>query len=84
MLMLDIVFDTLKESFTARFVNKDEINKTFAALNEFLQSVRNGKQTNAGAQISTADELRKFKQLLDDGIISQDDFDAKKKQLLSL
>ena len=33
---------------------------------------------------STADEIRKYKQLLDDGIISQEEFDAKKKQLLNL
>lgn len=33
-------------------------------------------------QVSAADELRKFKQLLDDGIISQAEFDEKKKQLL--
>gem|GEM_PF-6088090 len=33
---------------------------------------------------NTADELRKFKSLLDDGIITQDEFDAKKKQLLNL
>ena len=31
---------------------------------------------------SAADEIRKFKQLLDDGIISQSEFDEKKKQLL--
>lgn len=33
---------------------------------------------------SSADELLKFKQLLDSGIITQDEFDAKKKQLLGL
>lgn len=33
---------------------------------------------------SAADELRKYKSLLDDGIISQAEFDAKKKQLLGL
>lgn len=33
---------------------------------------------------SVADELKKFKELLDDGIISQEEFDAKKKQLLGL
>ena len=32
--------------------------------------------------LSPADELRKFKQLLDDGIINQAEFDEKKKQLL--
>ncbi len=35
-------------------------------------------------QTSSADELKKFKELLDSGIITQEEFDAKKKQLLSL
>ena len=34
--------------------------------------------------ISNADELKKFKELLDLGIITQEEFDAKKKQLLGL
>ena len=34
--------------------------------------------------ISAADELKKFKELLDSGIITQEEFDAKKKQLLGL
>ncbi len=33
---------------------------------------------------SNADELAKYKDLLDKGIISQEEFDAKKKQLLGL
>jgi hypothetical protein len=33
---------------------------------------------------SNADEIRKFKTLLDDGIISQEEFDKKKKELLGL
>ena len=33
---------------------------------------------------SNADELRKYKDLLDNGIITQEEFDAKKKQLLGL
>ena len=37
----------------------------------------------AGA-LSPADELKKFKELLDAGIITQEEFDAKKKQLLGL
>lgn len=32
----------------------------------------------------TANELKKYKELLDSGVITQDDFDAKKKQLLGL
>ena len=38
------------------------------------------KQSN----ISSADELMKFKELLDKGVINQDEFEAKKKQLLGL
>ena len=34
--------------------------------------------------ISSADELKKYKELLDEGIITQTEFDAKKKQLLNL
>ena len=33
--------------------------------------------------VSSADELKKFKDLLDAGAITQDEFDAKKKQLLN-
>ena len=32
----------------------------------------------------TVNDLMKFKQLLDNGIISQEEFDKKKKELLSL
>ena len=35
-------------------------------------------------QRSNADELKKFKELLDSGVITQEEFDAKKKQLLGL
>ena len=33
---------------------------------------------------SSADELKKYKDLLDNGVITQEEFDAKKKQLLGL
>ena len=33
---------------------------------------------------SAADEIKKYKELLDNGVISQEEFDAKKKQLLGL
>ena len=35
-------------------------------------------------QGSAADEIKKFKELLDSGIITEDEFNAKKKQLLGL
>ncbi|MCL2080183.1 MAG: SHOCT domain-containing protein [Oscillospiraceae bacterium] len=42
------------------------------------------KETNSSEPISAADEIKKFKDLLDSGIISQEEFNAKKKQLLGL
>lgn len=38
----------------------------------------------AAAPASVADELKKFKELLDMGILTQEEFDAKKRQLLGL
>lgn len=35
-------------------------------------------------EVSTADQLKEYKELLDSGVISQEEFDAKKKQLLGL
>ena len=37
-----------------------------------------------GRQASSLDEIKKLKELLDSGLISQDEFDAKKKQILGL
>ncbi len=44
------------------------------------------QQSNAPvpAAVSSADELKKYKELLDSGVINQEEFDAKKKQLLGL
>jgi hypothetical protein len=35
-------------------------------------------------ETSVTDEIRKYKALLDDGIISEEDFNLKKKQLLGI
>ena len=56
-------------------------------LNELL-TIRTQQALSGTAPIvnqqSNYDEIKKLKQLLDDGIITQEDFDAKKKQLLGL
>jgi len=50
--------------------------------------VNNALKSDVGTtvinQISSADELKKFKDLLDSGIITQEEFEAKKKELLGL
>ena len=40
--------------------------------------------TTVVQEASAADEIKKFKELLDNGVITQEEFDAKKKQLLGL
>ncbi|BBN97452.1 DUF4429 domain-containing protein [Sporolactobacillus terrae] len=51
-------------------------NKIVENLNKPAETIMNEK--------SDADELRKFKQLMDDGIISEEEFEAKKKQILGI
>lgn len=48
------------------------------------ESAEEPRQTAAQKPLSTASEIMEFKKLLDAGIITQEEFDAKKKQLLGL
>ena len=41
-------------------------------------------ENSAYDEVPAADEILKFKKLLDEGIITQEEFDLKKKQLLGL
>lgn len=50
---------------------------------ERVEYYKNAKNAPVVA-VSPAEELKKFKELLDMGIITQEEFDAKKKQLLGL
>ena len=54
---------------------------------DFIEKKRSEMRSSSNTiiqQTSAADELKKFKELLDLGIITQEEFDAKKKQLLGL
>ena len=80
-----ITFDTLKERFTACFASS-QAKKLAPVLTAFFSEFQQ-KHESSSAEISLAspaDELRKFKQLLDEGIINQEEFEAKKKQILGL
>lgn len=55
-----------------------------AALEQIAETAKMHKLDSAMAtQPSAADEIRKFKELADDGIITQEEFEAKKRQLLA-
>lgn len=49
-----------------------------------VNTIKKGATQKQESQISLADEIKKFKELLDMGAITQEEFDAKKKQLLGL
>lgn len=64
----------------------DSINKMAAPImaSKIQNAVRNFKNNNSISSDTDLDDLRKLKSLLDDGIITQEEFDSKKKQILSL
>ena len=86
-LMITSAGEQIKCTFAAM---KDQRGAEY--LRNFINAIYDCKQaknevkqeTNVINQVSAADELRKFKELLDMGIITQEEFDAKKKQLLGL
>lgn len=49
-----------------------------------IEEMKNAPAGGYVQQTSPAEELKKFKELLDSGIITQEEFDAKKKELLGL
>ena len=56
---------------------------TISKIQQIL-STRNNNPIPATTTTSNADEIRKYKGLLDDGIITEEEFNAKKKELLGL
>ena len=63
-------------------------NEIYEEKNNLIIQRQNQKSNNVIQTIETksdeADQLKKYKDLLDSGIITQDEFEAKKKQLLDL
>lgn len=64
--------------------NKDKIHEEISKLLMVRQEKTPIITTKQEVPQSNADELKKFKDLLDSGILTQEEFDAKKKQLLGL
>ena len=94
-LQLETASNTMNNN-SNNFFNENSFTFDYI-LDVFMEEVQNfvkqkvdeaKKQKNAPVMVasatSNADELKKFKELLDLGVISQEEFDAKKKQLLGL
>jgi len=65
-----------------------KLAKEMESIHEYIEKrvdeIRNSPSIGINSSISIADEIKKFKQLMDDGIISEDEFNAKKKDMLNL
>ena len=83
-----IIINTKNEQCSFE-VGKNNASKIFAMISNAIQDILEKRQSTQAATTivqasSPAEELKKFKELLDMGIITQEEFDAKKKQLLGL
>ena len=76
-----ITIDTKKEKIQllVKYNSADNINN---ALHTALMSVKSGKETPTAKPSGNAQDLREYKQLLDEGVITQAEFDKKKKEIL--
>lgn len=66
-------------------IDKNETEKVCNLIDEAIGKISvKQPQVVVNNSLSAADELKKFKDLLDSGIISQEEFDIKKKELLGI
>lgn len=63
---------------------KSEIYQVVTLTAEKIYAQLKSAITSSVDSMSIADEIRKFKELADEGIITQEEFEAKKKQLLGI
>lgn len=66
---------------------KKSSNNEVRQIKEYIEEIVLNRSKNSGVvlqQNSPAEELKKFKELLDMNVISQEEFDAKKSQILGL
>lgn len=63
---------------------KKEVMQEIQNIINYAMSNYHHQPAPLASNIDSTDEIRKFKQLLDDGIITQEEFETKKKQLLSI
>ena len=64
--------------------NKEEVLSVISDLLLKRQEETKTTTIQSSGNINTVEELKKYKDLLDAGVITQEEFDAKKKQLLGL
>lgn len=78
--VFEISFAGGKIAFKASSYNENEVNNFQRALRQAKDNYKEAPNTVSNS--SGADELKKYKELLDSGVISQADFDIAKKKIL--
>nr|DAY72944.1 MAG TPA: Short C-terminal domain [Caudoviricetes sp.] len=79
-----IIIHTISKDFDFLVTYKKDIIQNIQRTFDAIRATATQKPIQQTTTISEADELAKFKKLLDQGIIAEEEFDAKKKQILSL
>lgn len=64
--------------------SNEEAEIIVAFIRKQIEDIKNAPAGGVIQQVSPAEELKKFKELLDLGVITQEEFDAKKKAVLGL
>lgn len=73
-----------ENSWTFDSEMEEEANKVYQYVRNRVREIKNPSASVAQQQLSPADEIRRYKELLDAEIITKEEFEAKKKQLLGL
>lgn len=80
-----LIIDTLKETIELTG-NREYVENTYKLLHESLNEVKNNLITNDTEPLNTTskyDELSKIKELLDNGILTQEEFNTEKEKILN-
>lgn len=83
MLLGTLTVNTVGTAFNVGMA-KPSVQKVADRLHGLLTDLRTAGSSSEAQAGSAADEIKKFKELLDLGAITQEEFDAKKKQLLGI
>jgi len=80
------LFAASSDENTITLSNSSKVVQLAEKVAEYINAKIRDDKKNIGTvqQLSSADELKKFKELLDSGIITQEEFNIKKKELLGI
>lgn len=81
---LDYINKPTKSESRAYKDSIEKIKEAYAILNYVVIQNKKKQDDKEKNKISFVDEIRKYKQLCDDGVITKEEFEAKKKQILEI